>query len=286
MKIYRTIDEIRAFSQSQRKIGYTIGFVPTMGFLHKGHLSLIDIAKKQSDVVIVSIFVNPTQFGPNEDLATYPRDVDRDIQLCRQRNVGALFLPSTDEYYYPDSSTWVIENELTKDLCGASRPGHFRGVTTIVAKLFNSVLPDIAVFGEKDFQQAAVIKRMVRDLNFPVKIVTGPIVREKDGLAMSSRNKYLSDKERQNALSISRSLSKIRNDVKNGLIKNTIEAINYIKQKIEESDGIIDYVKAVNPEDLTDKQVFSETTLIAVSAYFGNTRLIDNKLINLKKTEE
>jgi pantoate--beta-alanine ligase len=283
MKKCRTIAEIRDFSRINRKQGRTIGFVPTMGYLHDGHLSLVDVAKNKSDIVIVSIFVNPTQFAPNEDLETYPRNMERDMKLCKEHGVDALFFPSAEEYYQPDASTWVIEQDLGKDLCGTSRPGHFKGVTTVVAKLFNSVLPDIAVFGEKDFQQAAIIKRMVRDLNFPVEIITVKIVREKDGLAMSSRNKYLSVQERQNALSISRSLFKVKDDAESGLIENSVNAVNYIKHKIEESDGKIDYIKVVNPDTLTEKKDFSGGALIAVAAYFGKTRLIDNQMINLKE---
>jgi pantoate--beta-alanine ligase len=283
MNVCGTIDQIREFTLSERGRGITIGFVPTMGYLHEGHLSLIDIAKKNSGSVVVSIFVNPTQFGPDEDLDSYPRDLERDMQLCRERGVDALFLPSVEEFYRPDASVWVVEETLSKDLCGASRPGHFRGVTTVVTKLFNSVLPDIAVFGEKDFQQAAVIKRMVRDLNFPVKIITGPIIRESDGLAMSSRNKYLTADERENALSINRALFKVKKDAEKGQLKYTADAERYIKEQIEKSGGKVDYIKAVNPDDLTEQKEFTRSTLIAAAAYFGRTRLIDNVIINSGK---
>jgi pantoate--beta-alanine ligase len=278
MKIIKQIDKIRAFSVEKKMQGKIIGFVPTMGFLHEGHLSLIDKAKKESDIVIVSIFVNPTQFAPNEDLEKYPRDFESDRKACKLRGVDAIFYPDAKEYYYPDASTWVIENELSKGLCGASRPEHFRGVGTVVIKLFNSVLPDIAIFGEKDYQQVAVIKRIARDLNFPVKILTGPIIRESDGLAMSSRNKYLSKTERENALSINKSLFSI----KKALIEKKItikDALKIIEDNITDSGGCIDYIKIVDADTLIEQNTFKNTIVIAVAVFFGKTRLIDNIII-------
>ena len=196
MKVFETICEIREFSLERKRSGLSVGFVPTMGFLHEGHLSLVDEARRRSDVVVVSIFVNPTQFGPNEDLDSYPRNFERDAELCESRGVDAIFAPSASEMYPVANTTWVEESSLTGMYCGESRPTHFCGVTTVVAKLFNAVSPDVAVFGEKDYQQAAVIKKMVADLNFGVEIVVAPIVRESDGLALRSRNKYLSLGER------------------------------------------------------------------------------------------
>jgi len=192
MKIIHTPEEMQQAAQALRREGKTIGFVPTMGFLHEGHLSLMRIAREAADVVVSSIFVNPTQFGPNEDLDAYPRDFERDEKLCREAGVDLLFYPSSENMHLAGHSVWVNEESLTGVLCGAARPGHFRGVCTVVAKLLNMVLPDLMVLGEKDAQQLRVLHRMVRDLNFPVEIVSGPIVREADGLAMSSRNKYLS----------------------------------------------------------------------------------------------
>lgn len=275
MKIIRTIAEMQQFSLSCRRNGETVGFVPTMGFLHEGHLSLVDRAKIESDVVVVSIFVNPIQFGPNEDLDAYPRDFEADESLCDNRGVAAVFYPPVEQMYEDNFSTWVEEISLTNTLCGESRPGHFKGVTTVVTKLFNAVLPDVAVFGQKDAQQAMVLKRMVRDLNFPIKMIIAPIVRESDGLAMSSRNKYLSDDEHQDALAISRSLFFISDLFKNG--ENSAKVlIDFITFEIEKSGGKIDYVKAVSQETLQEVVTVEEPSFIAVAANFGKTRLIDN----------
>ena len=278
MQIFKEINSIREYSNDNKLQGKTIGFVPTMGFLHEGHLSLIDLAKQHSDIVIVSIFVNPTQFGPNEDLDKYPRDFDADSKACEISGVDAIFYPSVEDYYQADASTWVVEEELSKGLCGASRPNHFRGVTTIVAKLFNSVLPDVAVFGEKDYQQLAVIKRMVRDLNFPIKILSGEIIREADGLAMSSRNKYLDKEERKSALSINKSLFKVKEAVLRGDMAVS-DALSFIEGNIIASGGRIDYINILDANSLTTKKTFDDLSVIAVAAFFGNTRLIDNILI-------
>jgi len=272
MKIFNSIKEMQDFSLSRRREGKTLAVVPTMGFLHEGHMSLIDIAKKEADVVVVTIFVNPTQFGPNEDFEKYPRDFERDCNLCKSRGADAVFAPESSEMYQGDQSTWVVEEVLSKGLCGKSRPVHFRGVTTVVAKLFNAVLPDVAVFGQKDAQQLAVLKRMVRDLNFPIKIVPGPIVREDDGLALSSRNKYLSPEERKRALSISSSLS----EAAFKKFKNTAELRDFVISKISSAGGRVDYVETVDAENLEPVETFSQKTLVAVAAYFGTTRLIDN----------
>ncbi|HBF69599.1 MAG TPA: pantoate--beta-alanine ligase, partial [Thermotoga sp.] len=216
MKIIETIEEMKKFSEEMREKKKTIGFVPTMGYLHEGHLSLVRRARDENDVVVVSIFVNPTQFGPNEDYERYPRDFERDRKLLEKENVDCIFHPSVEEMYPPDFSTYVEETKLSKNLCGRSRPGHFRGVCTVVTKLFNIVKPHRAYFGQKDAQQFRVLRRMVRDLNMDVEMIECPIVREPDGLAMSSRNVYLSPEERQQALSLYQSLKIAENLYLNG----------------------------------------------------------------------
>lgn len=266
---------MQQFSLDCRRQRQTVGFVPTMGYLHEGHLSLIDIAKSEADVVVVSIFVNPTQFGPNEDLDAYPRDFERDEKLCRERGAVAVFYPQVDQMYADNFSTWVDETALTGSLCGSSRPGHFRGVTTVVTKLFNAVLPDVAIFGQKDAQQAMILTRMVRDLNFPIKVITAPIVREADGLAMSSRNKYLTADERASALSISRSLFRARDSYKAGE-RDAFVAIDSIRSEIEDAGGVVDYIEAVSQDSLAEVETFDQPAIIAVAAFFGKTRLIDN----------
>ncbi|OGV50601.1 MAG: pantoate--beta-alanine ligase [Lentisphaerae bacterium GWF2_52_8] len=277
MEIINTISDMQAYSAKARRAGRIIGLVPTMGFLHEGHMSLIDIARRESDIVIVSIFVNPTQFGPNEDFSRYPRDFERDCALCKSREVDAVFAPEADEMYPNNSSTWVLEEKLSTGLCGRYRPGHFRGVATIVAKLFLAALPDIAVFGQKDAQQLMVLKRMVRDLNFPIRVIAAPIVREADGLAMSSRNKYLSADERKRALSISQALDAACIAVSEGE-RNAEKLLASIREKISGAGGRIDYVEAVDAENLTPVLQIENSILFAVAAFFGSTRLIDNAL--------
>ncbi len=280
MKIFNTIDEMQQFSRQQRRDGKTIGVVPTMGYLHAGHLSLVETAKNHADLIVVTIFVNPTQFAPNEDLESYPRDFARDCQLCETHGVTAIFAPEPEEMYAADSTTWVKEEELSQGLCAKSRPEHFRGVTTVVAKLFNAVLPDIAVFGQKDAQQAAVICRMVRDLNFPVKIIISPLIREPDGLAMSSRNRYLSDHERQQALSISQSLTRAKHNLSAVSRPDSSENIvEDIRTTIEAAGGIIDYIEIIDNETLGAVSDKTAEILIAVAAFFGKTRLLDNILV-------
>lgn len=278
MKIIETIKKMQEFSREVRGKGKSVALVPTMGFLHEGHLSLVDEAQKRADIVVVSIFINPTQFAPNEDLDIYPRDMEKDCRLCESRNVDVIFAPSVDEIYCPDSSTWVNEEQLSRGLCGKSRPTHFRGVTTIVAKLFNTTLPDIAIFGQKDFQQAAIIKRMIRDLNFPIDIITCPIVREEDGLAMSSRNKFLSPEERKNALSISQSLSDAEIALKTDT-PTVSEIREMIHLQISQAGGKINYIEIVDADTLEPKEEFTGQTLIAIAAFFGKTRLIDNIVV-------
>ena len=279
MEIFRTIQEMQAWSMAQKRQGKIIGIVPTMGFLHEGHLSLIDAARAHgADRIVVTIFVNPIQFAPNEDYNSYPRDFEHDRILCEQKKADAVFAPSPAEMYPAPITCYVSERKLSKGLCAKTRPTHFDGVTTVVTKLFNAVLPDIAVFGQKDAQQARVLKRMIRDLNFPIQMVIAPIVREADGLAKSSRNKYLNAAERQNALVLSRSLREARAELENGerdLNKITAEII----AKISAAGGRVDYVEAVDAEELDPvAERGDRPVMIAVAAYFGTTRLIDNLL--------
>ncbi|HHS14301.1 MAG TPA: pantoate--beta-alanine ligase, partial [bacterium] len=248
LPVIRTIERMQSTADSLRRRGKTIGFVPTMGFLHEGHLSLIRLAKTRADTVIVSIFVNPFQFGPEEDLERYPRDFERDEKLCLQAGADLLFFPEAGAMYPEQYQTWVTVENLTQGLCGASRPGHFRGVATVCAKLFLAVKPHIAVFGEKDYQQARVIERMARDLNFDLKIVLGPIVRESDGLAMSSRNRYLDAEERKQARVLNESLSLAEAMIDQGekeaaRIKSAMEDLIRSRDRIR-----IDYIEIVHPE--------------------------------------
>ena len=280
MKIIRTVAEMQAQARQWRREGATLGLVPTMGFLHEGHLSLVDACRREGcSQVVVSIFVNPTQFGPNEDLDRYPRDFARDEALCRGREVAAIFYPEVAEMYAPDASTWVTEETLSRPLCGASRPGHFRGVTTVVAKLFNAVLPDVAVFGQKDAQQSLVIRRMARDLHFPVKIVVAPIVREADGLALSSRNKYLSATERAAAPAIFRALSEARRRHAAGeRVADTL--VSFVAESIAAAGGRVDYIEVRSQTTLEPCSDIAGPAVMAVAAFFGRTRLIDNVLLD------
>lgn len=259
--------------------GKTIGFVPTMGFLHEGHLGLIRIARKQADVVVLSIYVNPTQFGPNEDLAKYPRDFEWDAKLAAQEGVDIIFYPTDEEMYPQGFVTTVRVDQLTEGLCGASRPGHFDGVTTICAKIFNVVKPNFAIFGQKDAQQALVIRQMVRDLNLDLEIVIAPIVREADGLAMSSRNVYLSPDERQDALALRQSLQLAESIIQQSE-RNTSVVLQKMREFIEsKSTTKIDYVEIVDAESLQPIAELSGKVLIALAVFVGKTRLIDNVLI-------
>jgi pantoate--beta-alanine ligase len=249
-----------------------------MGYLHEGHLSLIRIAKEYADTVGVSIFVNPSQFGPNEDLAAYPRDFARDERLCREAGADFLFYPTPENMYLDDHSLWLSEESLSTVLCGASRPGHFRGVCTVVAKLLNIVQPDFMVLGEKDAQQLRVLRRMVRDLNFPVKIIAAPTVREADGLAMSSRNKYLTPKERSEAACLFQSLEKARALFAAG--GRDAEAIKAaVREVIEKTSGKIDYVELVDDETLQPVQILEKPALLALAVRFSGARLIDNAVL-------
>ncbi len=283
MEIFRTPAEVQTFALAGKRSGKTIALVPTMGYLHAGHASLIDIARKKGDIVIVTVFVNPTQFGPNEDLASYPRDFEHDRVLCEAHGADVVFAPLPEAMYAGDASTWVEETVLSKPLCGASRPVHFRGVTTVVAKLFNLTLPDFAVFGRKDAQQLLVIQRMVRDLNFPVEIIPAPLVRDEDGLALSSRNRYLSADERERALVISRSLRAGKRTIEGGGSEVIATVIELMQKEIAAAGGRVDYVEALDTATLSDPTAETEELLLAVAAYFGTTRLIDNQFIQVKR---
>ncbi|HET7439895.1 MAG TPA: pantoate--beta-alanine ligase [Terriglobales bacterium] len=276
MKLLQAMEDTRAASRSARQSGKRVGLVPTMGALHEGHLSLVRAAKAQCDVVAVSIFVNPTQFGPQEDLAKYPRSFERDVALLEKEGVDLVFAPSVEEMYPERAVTWVTVEGMSDKLCGRSRPGHFRGVTTVVAKLFHIVEPDKAFFGQKDAAQAAIIRRMVRDLNFPVEIVICPIVREPDGLAMSSRNVYLDSQQRRSALILYRSLQRVEELFRNGE-RDSAKLIAAAKEVFEQEPSVrLDYFEIVNPDSLEAVSSIFKPALAAVAAFVGSTRLIDN----------
>lgn len=270
---------MRAASRAARRTGTRLGLVPTMGALHEGHLSLIHAAKASCQVVAASIFVNPTQFGPNEDLARYPRPFERDRELLENESVDLLFAPSVDEMYPSGAVTWVTVEELSGKLDGRSRPGHFRGVTTIVAKLFHAVEPDAAFFGQKDAAQAAIIRRMVRDLRFPVEIAVCPIVREPDGLAMSSRNAYLDPQQRKQALVLQRSLMQVKQMAEAGE-RDATRLIAAAKEVLAGEPAVrLDYFEIVDPDFLDPVNNIAKGALVAVAAFVGTTRLIDNILL-------
>jgi len=279
MEIIKTIPEMRSTLQKYRKEEQVIGLVPTMGYFHEGHLSLMDIAREKSDVLVISIFVNPTQFGPDEDLDRYPRDIERDEKLARERGVDYIFYPDEEEMYSPNFCTYVKNIELSNLLCGATRENHFRGVTTVVSKLFNIINPDLAVFGQKDHQQAIIIKRMVKDLNFPVEIVLGDIIREEDGLAKSSRNTYLTAKERQQAPIIYQALKEAKNMVDRGK-RSTEKLKKFIHDRIDSVElADIEYVEIVEDTMLESVDQIQPSTFAAVAVWFGDTRLIDNIIL-------
>ena len=279
MKIVGTVKEVREQVKEWKKQGLSVGFVPTMGYLHEGHKSLMDAARKGNDKVVVSIFVNPMQFGPTEDLATYPRDLDHDAALCESAGVDLIFHPEAEEMYEKDFCSFVDMTGLTEGLCGKTRPIHFRGVCTVVNKLFNIVTPDHAYFGQKDGQQLAVIKRMVRDLNMDIEIVGCPIVREEDRLAKSSRNTYLSEDERKAALVLSRSLKEGRKLVEDGE-KDAAKVKKTITDIIEkEALAKIDYVEVVDWNTLEPVEKIDGPVLTAIAVYIGKTRLIDNFIV-------
>lgn len=274
MKVIKKIDELREILKDFKKEGKSIGLVPTMGFLHNGHASLIKKAVSENDIVVVSDFVNPIQFGPNEDLEAYPRDINADSKLCEDLGADFIFNPEPSEMYH-DKKAFVDIEGLSDNLCGARREGHFRGVCTVCTKLFNIVGPDRAYFGQKDAQQLSIIKKLVFDLNIPVEIVPCPIVREDDGLAMSSRNTYLSNDERKAALCLSKAIFEGEKMAKEGSsVKEVLEKMEEIIS--EEKLAKIDYISAVDLETIKDVDNFDKDTLVAIAVYIGKTRLIDN----------
>ena len=267
MKIFREPGKLQRWCLARRLAGRRIALVPTMGFLHEGHLSLIETAKRRgADEIVVSVFVNPVQFGPGEDFATYPRDEKADLAKCRRAGATAVFFPTPANMYLDRHSVYVVEEDLSKGLCGARRPGHFRGVCTVVAKLFNLAHPSFAVFGQKDYQQAQVVRRMVRDLNFDLEVVVAPIVREESGLARSSRNTYLSDEEREKAAAISKGLREFR-------------SVARLRRDLERAGLKVDYVECVDAETLEPRRKPAKGCCVLVAAYCGKTRLIDNVVL-------
>lgn len=279
MQVVKTIKEVRDIVKEWRKEGLTVGLVPTMGYLHEGHQSLISKSASQNDRTVVSVFVNPIQFGPNEDLATYPRDLERDKQKVEEAGGDIIFNPEPSEMYPGHFTSFIDTTETTELLCGARRPVHFRGVCTVVGKLFNIVAPDRAYFGQKDAQQLATIKRFVRDLNFDIEIVPCPIVREDDGLAKSSRNTYLSPEERKAALILSQSLMKGKTAIESGE-KSAAKIIETITQSLEtEPLARIDYVEVVDFDNVQRVDTIGDNTLVAIAVFIGKTRLIDNIII-------
>jgi len=279
MKLIHSIAEMHTLCRSAHSRGARLGLVPTMGALHEGHLSLVKAAHEKSDIVAASIFVNPTQFGPNEDFAKYPRTLETDCALLEREGVELVFAPPVEEMYPKGAVTWVVVDELSDRLCGKSRPGHFRGVTTVVAKLFHIVEPDIAFFGQKDAAQVAIIKRMVRDLNMPVTVEVCSIVREPDGLAISSRNAYLSPQERKSALVLNRSLVRVQKLFDEGE-RDSAKLIAAARQMFSaEPDVRLDYIEVVDHETLEVETAVTKRALVAVAAFVGQTRLIDNILL-------
>lgn len=278
MKLVTSIDELRKEVKEWKKSGLTVGLVPTMGFLHEGHKSLIHRAVVENDKVVVSNFVNPSQFGPNEDYESYPRDQKKDFELCENEGAAIMFAPTPEEMYC-DPKAYVAINDLSEKLCGKTRPIHFKGVCTVVSKLFNIVTPDRAYFGQKDAQQLIIIKKMVKDLNFGIEIVGCPIIREADGLAKSSRNTYLNDEERKAALCLSKSIKKAKKLVAGGNV-DAVSVVNEMKAVInEEKLAKIDYVEAVSEETLEPVEKLSKGNLVAMAVYIGKTRLIDNFIV-------
>jgi pantoate--beta-alanine ligase len=282
MKVIKDLQAMHACSTRLKRNGKSIGFVPTMGALHEGHLSLVAAARKRSDIVVVSIFVNPTQFGPAEDLARYPRNLGRDKRLLKNFDVDVLFVPTTSQLYPEGLLTYVEVEGLSSKLCGKSRPNHFRGVATVVAKLFNVVAPDHAFFGQKDFQQLFIIKQLVQDLNLPVKVISLPIVREFDGLAMSSRNRYLKPGQRQRATIIYQALDLAKKAIEQGE-KDPHKISRQLRALLRTVQGLrLDYALIVDPKTLTEVKKVKGKVLVALAAYLGKARLIDNLVVQAK----
>ncbi len=280
MKVVKSVAEMQQLADLWRRDGKVIAFVPTMGYLHEGHLALMRLGRTKGQILVISIFVNPIQFGPKEDYERYPRDLERDLKLAESVGVDVVFAPEVEEMYPQGFQTLVDVTELSRPLCGKSRPGHFRGVATVVTKLFNIVKPHIAIFGEKDFQQLVVIRRMVKDLNMDVQIIGHPIVREADGLAMSSRNVYLSPQERSVALRLSQSLSIARRLVRQSTL-DAGEILKAVTSHLCQDDALrLDYAELRDPETLEEVSVINKPTLLAIAAFVGNTRLIDNCILD------
>jgi len=285
MKVINEVDKMKTYARIMKKQNKMIGFIPTMGYLHEGHLSLIRAARKQSDLVVLSIFVNPIQFGPNEDYKKYPRDISKDEELARLCGVDVIFYPDKNEMYPKGYSTYVDVEKLTEGLCGETRPGHFRGVTTVVLKLFEIVRPDIAYFGQKDAQQAFVIKKMIEDLNLDVVLKILPTVREEDGLALSSRNTYLSGQEREDGALLYQSLNLARDLVLSGE-KDAKKIVKKMKDLLSSSQNIkIDYISISDTKNIEEVSSVRGEVLIAVACFMGSTRLIDNVILNAQKTK-
>ena len=284
MEVIKSPSEMQQKASAWRREGKVIAFVPTMGYFHEGHLSLMREGRERGDVLVVSIFVNPTQFGPGEDFDRYPRDMERDLRMAEEVGVDVIFAPTVEEMYPEGYQTYVEVEKVTKYLCGLSRPGHFRGVTTVVTKLFNIVKPHVALFGQKDYQQLITIQRMVKDLNMDVEIVGMPTVREEDGLAASSRNVYLSPEERKAALSLHRSLRRAEELFSEG-VRESQRILEEVKKVLEAEPLVkIDYVHVCDPETLEDIEgPIGERALVAVAAKVGTTRLIDNTLVGGRK---
>jgi len=283
MEVAKTIESVRKLVKLARSEGKKIGFVPTMGALHIGHTSLIERAVEECDFVVVSIFINPTQFGPAEDYDKYPRDLDADLKICKKTGVDVVLAPPVEQMYAARNLTWVNVEKLTEPLCGRFRPGHFRGVTTVCAKLFNIVGADVAYFGQKDAQQALVIKRMVTDLNMPLEIVICPTVREPDGLAVSSRNQYLTDQQRKDAACIYKALRKCRQMIDAG-VEDAQDIINQIHKVINQVPSIeIEYLSIVDADTLQPVEHINGTILVAIAVRIGKVRLIDNILLDLSE---
>ncbi|MCK4966659.1 pantoate--beta-alanine ligase [bacterium] len=279
MKVIKKINEMQFISDKLRTEGMSIGFVPTMGYLHEGHISLVEALKSHCDFIVMSIFVNPAQFGPNEDFMEYPRDFENDKKRAAENGVDVIFYPSAKEMYKEDFLTSVRVKQITETMCGISRPTHFEGVATVVLKLFNIVKPHTAVFGQKDYQQSVVIRKMVEDLNVDVKIIVAPIIREDDGLAMSSRNKYLIPEERKEALVLYKSLILAKKEIERGET-NSRAVIKKMEEIINGKNLVkIDYIKIADPDTLQDLETVEQRAVIAVAAFAGSTRLIDNILI-------
>jgi len=278
MEVLSTVSEIQALSLRLQKEGRSIGFVPTMGYLHEGHLSLIDLIRERSDVLILSIFVNPTQFGLGEDLEKYPRDWERDLQLCRERKVDFVFAPHADEIYLSDASTYVSEEGVSSGLCGQARPTHFKGVTTICAKLFNLCRPTYLALGQKDAQQVVVLKRMIRDLHFPIEVVIGPTIREADGLAMSSRNAYLNEKQRADALLLHRALEAGRRLVDEKGVRSVDRVKAEVMNVLRTGSFIrVNYAEVVDRETMKmEPEIELGRSMLVVAVWIDTIRLIDN----------